>query len=628
MRARVAIIGLGPWGLCALERLVTTASLGLFPDLQLELEVVEPGVPGSGVYDLEQPDYLLMNNPCEQIALYPFPDSEYQPPYAVGLDEWVRREGYRWVDGELRRGPEGAEVGPDHYMPRRVMGEYLVWFYRTLVDSAPASVTIRHHQSTAIDVSSGEDGGELVRLASGETLAVDHVIMTSGHTANRARARAEAAPQELDPYPVDRYVETLPAGASVAVAGLGLVAIDVVTALTSGRGGRFVETGGRLRYIASGREPSVIYMYSRGGLPFTGKSVTGLDRTDVYKPAIATAAAFAALRRTAGGERRAVDVRAELLPLLFAEMDVRYYSQVAYQKAGLAAAREVRVRLAAAWCDGYYPQARAELADRYGAFDVDEAFFGSSLPSDTADQYEDAVRKLLEDDLSAAEFPDGHSPVKCAAEVMRIFRDPIRSVVEGGGLDADSFHDFNGGIRSRINRLIAGPPALRTRQFLALMDAGLLRIPFGAAPAVTPVAESAAASGYRARISSTTLAAPFTAEVDCVIRGHLELPRLADTASPLLETLRERGRITELHDGEAALGSVNLTPDSHPIATDGQPQERLWVFGVLTEGMRHFTYYVPSPHSRIRAVEEIGECVTRILDEASAAPAGAALTGA
>jgi hypothetical protein len=632
LRARIAIIGLGPWGLCALERLVTTASLGLFPDLTLELEVVEPGVPGSGVYDLEQPDYLLMNNPCEQIALYPFPDSEYQPPYAVGLDEWVRRENYRWVDGELRRGSEGAAVGPDHYMPRRVMGEYLAWFYRTLVDSAPAGVTIHHHQSTAIDISAGEDGGELVRLASGEALPVDHVIITSGHTANRARIRAEAAPRELDPYPVDRYVDTLPAGASVAVAGLGLVAIDVVTALTSGRGGRFVETGGRLHYVPSGREPSMIYMYSRGGLPFTGKSVTGLDRTDVYQPAIATAGAFAALRRTAGGERPAVNVRARLLPLLFAEMDVRYYAQVAYQKSGLAAAREVRALLAAAWRDGRYAQARAELADHYGAFDVDAAFFGSSLQPSTADQYEGAIRKMLQDDLNAAEVPDGHSPVKCAAEVMRIFRDPIRSVVEDGGLDPDSFCDFNGRIRGRINRLIAGPPALRTRQFLALMDAGLLRIPFGPAPAVTSRPGTGTGTGtgtvQGARISSTKLAEPFSAEVDYVIRGHLELPRLADTASPLLQALRKHGRITELRYGETAVGSVNLTRDSHPIAADGQAQERLWVFGVLTEGVRHFTYYVPSPHSRIRAVEEIGECVTRILDEASTAPAGAALTGA
>ncbi len=47
----------------------------------------------------------------------------------------------------------------------------------------------------------------------------------------------------LEPYPVGSYVDRLPAGATVAVSGMGLVAIDIVTALTIGRGGEFVENG-------------------------------------------------------------------------------------------------------------------------------------------------------------------------------------------------------------------------------------------------------------------------------------------------------------------------------------------------------------------------------------------------
>ena len=85
----------------------------------------------------------------------------------------------------------------------------------------------------------------------------------------------------------------------------------------------------------------------------------------------------------------------------------------------------------------------------------------------------------LADDLREAEVPEGASPVKSAAEVFRIFRDPMRSVVEQGGLSLESYLDFNADIRSRIHRLVAGPPALRSRQLLALMDAGVLRIPFG-----------------------------------------------------------------------------------------------------------------------------------------------------
>jgi hypothetical protein len=40
------------------------------------------------------------------------------------------------------------------------------------------------------------------------------------------------------------------------------------------------------------------------------------------------------------------------------------------------------------------------------------------------------------------------------------------------------------------------------------------------------------------------------------------------------------------------------------------------IFGVLTEGVRHFTQYIPSPRSRMRAVEDIGTCVAEILADA------------
>ena len=37
------------------------------------------------------------------------------------------------------------------------------------------------------------------------------------------------------------------------------------------------------------------------------------------------------------------------------------------------------------------------------------------------------------------------------------------------------------------------------------------------------------------------------------------------------------------------------------------------MFGVLTEGVRHFNHYIPSPRSRIRAFEDLGACVAEIL---------------
>ena len=64
------------------------------------------------------------------------------------------------------------------------------------------------------------------------------------------------------------------------------------------------------------------------------------------------------------------------------------------------------------------------------------------------------------------------------------------------------------------------------------------------------------------------------------------------------------------------MGSIDLTPESHPIGTDSKVQERIWVFGALTEGVRYFTQYVPSPKSRVRAFVDAEACAEHIFSMA------------
>jgi len=609
---RIAIVGLGPWGVCALERVVTTARRGLRPGLEVEVHVIEPGTPGSGVYDVTQPDYLLMNNPCGQISLYPFASEADQPRYGVGLHEWAVGQGYRWVGDVCGVDHSGRPIEAHDFLPRRLMGEYLQWFYRALVADSPSTVRIVLHPTMAIDLLETSDGSEAVCMANGSTLVVDHVIVTSGHTANADDAEGASLPRRLRPYPVTRYVESLPEDATVAVAGMGLVALDVVTALSVGRGGQFVEHGDVLRYRPGGREPK-IQMFSRSGLPYTAKSVTGIDRSDVYRPVICTADALDQLSGRANGSRRQVDLRTELLPLLFAEMYVRYYAQVAFRAGSAAGAAAVREELGAAWAQDRFQAELASHAERFGAFDAEAVFFGHETMYQSSDDYERQVYGMLADDLREAQVPDGFSPVKSAAEVFRIFRDPIRSVVEYGGLSLDSYLEFNADVRSRINRLVAGPPALRSRQLLALMDAGVLKLPYGPAPALGPATGGHDPELTHARISSTALHHAHAGDVDVVIRGHLDEPRIDGSASVLLTHLYDRRRVSQFRYGAVTVGSVDLTADGHPIDIVGRPQKRIWMFGVLTEGVRHFTHYIPSPKSRIRAFEDLGACVAEIL---------------
>jgi hypothetical protein len=610
---RIAIVGLGPWGVCGLERVVTIARQQLQSGVDIAVHVIEPGTPGSGVYDVSQPDYLVLNNPCSELSLFPFETEPDQPSYGVGLYDWAVATGYRWVGERCVIDPNGRPIEPHHFLPRRLMGEYLQWFYRALVAGAPSGVHIVHHPTAAIDLVARRDGSEEVRLANGSSVIADHVIVTSGHTGNQH----PDSQRDLEPYPVGSYVDAIPGGANVAISGMGLVAVDIVTALTIGRGGTYVENGGSLRYQPSGREPQ-LRLFCRSGLPFTAKSVTGKDRTNVYKPLICTDEALDALSGRSNGRRRPVDVRRELFPLLFAEMNARYYAQIAFQASGARSdGAAVREQLSAAWKTGRFEEQLAQLAARYGSFDAEALFFGHQPDYSSSDDYERFVYRSLGDDLREAEVPDGASPVKSAGQVLRIFRDKMRTVVEQGGLTLDSYLDFNADICSRIHRLVAGPPALRTRQMLALMDAGVVRMPYGPAPARGRALDHNDRSLARTRFSSTAFQLPYAEDVDVVIRGHLEEPRIAGSASQLLTQLYNRGRVSQFRYGEVAVGSIDLTADSHPIDIEGRAQERISMFGVLTEGVRHFTAYIPSPRSRMRAVEDIGTCVAEILGNSS-----------
>jgi uncharacterized NAD(P)/FAD-binding protein YdhS len=201
----------------------------------------------------------------------------------------------------------------------------------------------------------------------------------------------------------------------------------------------------------------------------------------------------------------------------------------------------------------------------------------------------------------------GGSPVKAAQEVTRILRDQMRSVIEYGGLSMQSFIDFQSNVRGKINRIEAGPPPLRSQQLLALLDAGVVKIPFG------PHAEIAPTPDGKARIRSTRLSQPTEVTVDHVVRGHLDLPSLARSSSPLLSRLYAKGRLTQLSYDETSVGSVAISEDFHPYDAEGRLQTNLSLLGVLTEGVRYFTHYLPSPRSRLRAVYDAQETVEAII---------------
>lgn len=256
---RVAIVGVGPKGLFALERLLARHR----PDgAPLEIELFDPAdAPGAGPnYALDLPDYLRMNFAAEQIDMWPA--DQGGAPSPVSFSEW-------------RRSRPGA--GEGSYPSRATVGRYLNQGFMRLVKAASRTVGIVHRRARVDSVARDGRGWILNPVVDQR---FDEVLLTVGHASTDERSLAAgdwSHPVPLIPsvFPVDRMLSeaAVPAGSVVAIRGFALTMIDAALALTEGRGGRFAgDDPLRVRYEPSRMCPDAIVPFSRSGRPMLAKT--------------------------------------------------------------------------------------------------------------------------------------------------------------------------------------------------------------------------------------------------------------------------------------------------------------------------------------------------------------------
>ena len=509
---------------------------------------------------------------------------------------------------ECRIGTEGEPIRPTDYLPRRLMGEYLAWFYDTLLADAPATWRSSATSPRPSTSSPKLGGREAVLLDNGETLSVDHVVLTSGHTFNEEPVGDPASVRYLRPYPVE-YFDAAPPGLIGGHRRHGPGRFDLMTALTVGRGGAFESSASRKRYVGSGNEP-VIYLYSRSGVPYCAKSAHGVDPYGDYRPVVCTPEAFAELTHPGALRvRRQVDFRTELLPLLFAEMQARYHTHAAYLKGGVeesAAAAGPPSGGLGGWQLRAKPSSELELL--YGHFDpashdlrrcrsplhLEQRLPVPGLRDDRGRPRRSTGRGGQPGQGGPGSPPDPPRPFALGHRVRRpVPRVLHRLPVQRAGPDQPA-----GGGPSAA----ALPAAPRPSSTPAWCGST-----FGPDPEVTPLGDG------RVVLRSTQLDRGHRVAVNGVVRGHLDLPSLARSGSPLLSRLYAKGRLTQLSYGDTAVGSVAISEDFHPYDAEGRLQPNLSLLGVLTEGVRYFTHYLPSPRSRLRAVLDAQDCVEAII---------------
>jgi len=539
---RIAVIGVGPRGLSAVERIVSHSRLDGPP---VELVLVEPAELGAGIHHPEQPDYLLLNTICSQLTI--FSDRAMAPgaPVTEGpsLYEWCRQR--------------SRSVGFDDYLPRRLLGEYLRWAARRILNEPPARLTVKRRCAVAEDVRPAAGGATVTFGANAPGLTVDLAIVTTGHGLPGA-AEAGDGTRIASPYPLPERVAGLAPGTTVALLGTGLTAMDVIASLTVGRDGTFAPDRRGLRYLPSGREPRIVLANRSGCLPCARPAVSE-DR----RPAPArflTVAGVAALRRP---RRARLDFRRDVEPLIHREAMSRMPGAPAAQQAAVA-------------------RALSPVQDRW----TDDA------------TYRSAVLTRAREDLREAEAGLGVSAVKEGLEVLRDHRETLRTAIDAPGLTAESHRYFMTEYVSVVNRAVCGPQKERVHEILALIDAGVVALAPGPAPTL-------ARTQHGWLLVSTRLGEPAEQAVDVVVRANVTWPATISDHDPVPAALR-----CWCEPGPGALPSLGLDRDGYVLGAD---RPTVAVFGPPAEGTSYYNHYVPTPGVWSRALTDLDRVIAPVL---------------
>jgi uncharacterized NAD(P)/FAD-binding protein YdhS len=603
-----AIIGLGSRGLSVLERIVTLAKRAGPAAGSVLVEVIDPSCSGAGVHDPWSPDYLLLNTTCSQISMFPDRCTVGEDVDESGptLYQWVTERGLRIGSDGFTVGPTGRPIHPTDYLPRRLLGEYLGWFLDQLQRRAPEHVQIILHRGTAVDIRCDADGALVVVLSDGTQIPAQYAFLTTGHTPNQGPDNSRLI---AEPYPLPERLAKVAASDTVAIAGFGLSAMDLICCLTIGRGGRYAGVRDRLTYLPSGREPAIL-VYSRSGVPCRARPLTARF-DDGYEPWVLTKPRIDASRRARNGP---LDLDEDVLPLIHTEMRIAYRLCQA-RCTGPDAEHMLWCALTAAGQEGICALLD-ELDERLGPFDAPATLDGSiGMLVDDSAAYQQWLTDAIRRDLAEGTLGLARSPVKASLDVLRQLRDTVRYIVDFGGLAGPSLDEFNRRTVPMMNRAIVGPQYERHAELLALIEAGVVSVPFGPAPAVTYHAGSS-----RWTLSSTMLREPHSREADWVVAAHIPPPAVDKSASPLIRTLHRKGWMRPHRPASPYVRGVDVDPDQHPLDANGRAETRLWVLGMLCEGVTFYNNLVPSPNVYSRPVFDAHRCVTAMFASSHARP--------
>ncbi|MEU6641889.1 FAD/NAD(P)-binding protein [Saccharomonospora sp. NPDC046836] len=571
----VAIVGAGPRGIGALERLSANGP-ELVKDLRMVVHLIDPYPPGPGrIWRYEQSPLLRMNSMPADVTMFTDDTVRIDGPVRPGpsLSEWAEL---------VRTGAMSAQVPADveaeltaltgsSFPTRRLQSAYLTWVYEHVLADLPATIEVREHRARAVAIT-GETTQRVWLEGHEQPVPADAVLLSVGHLdtgpdEKAAEIIAFATRHSLSYFPpgytADVDYSAVPAGEPVLVSGFGLAFVDLMLVLTEGRGGRFEDSqDGGVRYVPSGSEP-VLYVGSRRGVPYHAKPGYQLPGPPPPLPRFFDDGIVDRLLALPGQ----LDFHADIWPHAAKEIAWGYYSE-------LFTSHPTRVRMDLPDFAAGFAKARwgsADLhelvrtavpapQDRLDLDRLDRPLAG--LRFDTADTFAKHLRGYVEADLSRRADPEFSADLGAFTALLSVYGQLARLAGSGRIAGRSQVSDVDGWWHGFFSYFASGPPPGRLRELLALHDAGLVGF-LGADIHVELDDE-------RGTFSASGSSFPGSVEARTLIEARLPVPDLRTAHDPLVRSLLDSGAIVEEILPDTTSGHGLPSGRIHTRAADGR----------------------------------------------------------
>ncbi|HJX82939.1 MAG TPA: hypothetical protein VJ723_01200, partial [Candidatus Angelobacter sp.] len=382
-------------------------------------------------------------------------------------------------------------------------------------------------------------------------------------------------------YPVVATMGQIPAGARVAMRGVGLTFIDAVLELTEGRSGRFHRApDGSLLYEAGGREPQSIIPFSRTGLPMAPKA---FDLPLADRPlTFFTHSALAGLRKQASYGK--LDLENDLWPLFELEMEFQY-NLVVMGNSGERKQLESCGNNAEAMrrvIDSYlHAHPDKERLDYRQLLDpVGERRFASGT------QFASFIEGYMEQEIARARRGLAGCGIKAAAHIWYEVRKTLGSVLQFGGLNPESQRKLMEHYYPRLKRIAFGPPIINIEKLLSLQRAGILDFSVARNPRVLTNEANGCFELRCDEVPGTIV------QAEVLVDARYPSMNVPRDATPLYRNLQRRGMVRAYEnrppDGDGpsySPGAIDMIQGSR-FVVDGQGagNQDMAVIGIPTEG--------------------------------------------